>query len=57
MFTDLNENTYTDAIKFVTAVGIMTGYADGSFKPDNPVTVAEFCRMIHILGQGKENIK
>ena len=56
MFTDLNENTYSDAIKFVTEAEIMGGYLDASFKPNEPVTVAEFCRIIHVLGQGKESI-
>lgn len=56
MFTDLNENTYTNAIKFVIESEIMKVYPDGSFRPNEPVTVAEFCRMIHILGQGKENV-
>lgn len=51
MFNDLNENTYTDAIKFVTQAGIMTGYPDGSFRPNEPVTVAEFCMMIHKLSR------
>lgn len=49
MFTDLNENTYSDAIKFVTEAGIMKGYFDGSFRPNETVTVAEFCKMIYLM--------
>ena len=29
--------------------GYMTGYPDGSFKPDNPITRAEFCRVLSFI--------
>ncbi len=29
--------------------GYMSGYPDGSFKPDNPITRAEFCRVLSFI--------
>ena len=29
--------------------GYMTGYPDGSFKPDNPITRAEFARVLSFI--------
>lgn len=46
MFTDLSERADNTAILFLTQNGIMDGYADGSFRPNNMVTVAELCRII-----------
>lgn len=46
MFTDLSERTDKTAILFLTQNGIMDGYADGSFRPNNMVTVAELCKII-----------
>ena len=46
MFTDLSERTDKTAILFLTQNGIMDGYVDGSFRPNNMVTVAELCKII-----------
>jgi len=36
-------------IKKAINAGYMTGYPDGSFKPDNPITRAEFCRVLSFI--------
>ncbi len=36
-------------IKKAIAAGYMAGYPDGSFKPDNPITRAEFCRVLSFI--------
>ena len=41
MFTDLSEKTDNTAILFLSQNGIMDSYADGSFRPNNMITVAE----------------
>ena len=46
MFTDLSEKPDNTAILFLTQNGIMDGYADGSFRPNNMITVAELCKTI-----------
>lgn len=51
-FTDVDEKKYgwaLEAINFMTDNGILTGYPDGSFKPQNPVSKAEFTVMVSRL--------
>lgn len=51
-FSDVNETKYawaTESIDFMVDRGVLSGYPDGSFKPGNPVTKAEFAHMYHKL--------
>ena len=52
-YTDMNENHWAyQSIKFLTEVGVVVGYPDGTYKPDIPVTRAEFASMaIKAFGQ------
>lgn len=52
-YTDMEETHWAyQSIKFLTEVGVVVGYPDGSYKPDIPVTRAEFASMaIKALGQ------
>ncbi len=52
-YTDMNESHWAyQSIKFLTEVGVVVGYPDGTYKPDIPVTRAEFASMaIKALGQ------
>ena len=52
-YTDMDESHWAyKSIKFLTEVGVVVGYPDGSYKPDIPVTRAEFASMaIKALGQ------
>ena len=51
-FSDLDENcTYYEAVKSVTAYRLMSGYPDGSFRPDSDITRAEFVAMLAPYGQ------
>ena len=45
-FTDIAGHWAEDYIKRATAKGIVSGYPDGTFKPNNPVTRAEFTVML-----------
>ena len=51
MFTDVTEKTFTkdafNAINFVTNAGILSGYCDGSFRPENRMTNAEVCKALY----------
>lgn len=43
---------YADAVSFAGFTGIVTGYEDGTFRPDNPLTRAEAVTMINrMLGR------
>lgn len=47
IFSDIPENhSFYNAIMDCAAKGITSGYADGTFKPVNPVTKAQFCVML-----------
>lgn len=46
-FSDVPGNhTFCDAITWAAGQGIVGGYADGSFRPGNSVTKAQFCVML-----------
>ena len=44
-FTDVKEsNWFYQAVKWATEQGIINGYKDGTFKPNQPMTRAEYCQ-------------
>ena len=45
-FKDINTAEYTEIVAKAYKLGIVKGYPDGSFKPDKPVTRAEFIAML-----------
>ncbi len=46
-FRDVGRDYWAyDAIEWMARSGILTGYGDGKFKPDNAVTRAEFAKMM-----------
>ena len=52
-YTDMNESHWAyQSIRLLTEIGVVVGYPDGTYKPDIPVTRAEFASMaIKALGQ------
>lgn len=47
LYTDVPQHQwYADAVEAVTKRGLFTGYADGTFKPDQPITRAELTSVI-----------
>lgn len=47
IFTDVNLNTTnSEAISFLKNAGIVSGYSDGSFKPNNPLNRAELLKIL-----------
>lgn len=44
--SDITGNTHEKEIREIMALGIMSGYDDGRFKPENNVTRAQFAKMI-----------
>lgn len=53
-FTDVaTDNDYEDAINALVGLGVVTGYEDGTFRPEKVVTRAEMAKLIvEILGYG-----
>ena len=57
-YTDMDQNHWAyQSIKFLTEIGVVVGYPDGTYKPDIPVTRAEFASMaIKALGQESASV-
>ena len=57
-FTDVDKGDYAyEEITYLAGKGIISGSGDGSFKPENLVTRAEFAKMLVIaLGLQNENV-
>ena len=45
-FKDANNSWYSDEINYAVAKGFIKGYSDGTFKPNQAITRAEFAQMI-----------
>lgn len=57
-FEDVSKHWASDAISRAAAKGIVNGYADGSFKPDEPMTRLQFAAMlVRALGLQEEPSK
>lgn len=52
-FTDVANTDYAKAIETLTALGVVSGYEDGTYRPEKTVTRAEMAKLIvEILGYG-----
>lgn len=52
-FTDVADTDYAKAIETLTALGVVTGYEDGTYRPEKVVTRAEMAKLIvEVLGYG-----
>lgn len=52
-FTDIADIDYEEAIETLEALGVITGYEDGTYKPEKTVTRAEMAKlMVELLGYG-----
>lgn len=50
VFTDVSSDQWaSDAIAYVQSAGLMTGYNDGTFKPDSKLTRAEAVKVLNVL--------
>lgn len=46
-FSDITGKDCTQAVAYLASYGILTGYADGTFHPDAPVSRAAFAVLLH----------
>ena len=51
-FTDQADISQTEAVDMLSALGVINGYTDGSFKPDATITRAEAAKMIYTIWNG-----
>ena len=52
-FTDEADIKAKDAVNMLSALGVIAGYNDGSYKPDATVTRAEMAKMIFVVRNNK----
>ena len=52
-FADQADIKATDAVNMLSALGVINGYDDGSYKPDATVTRAEMAKMIFVVRNNK----
>lgn len=55
-FTDISSHWAKDYIAMGSAKKYVSGYKDKTFKPDNPVTRAEFCQMVTNISAFKSKV-
>ena len=49
-FSDVEEGyEYAPAISILTQLGVISGYEDGTFKPENPVERDEMAKLVYVL--------
>ena len=48
-FADCLDSDNAADIAYLKAAGLVNGYPDGTFKPGNTITRAEFCQMVYNL--------
>ena len=54
-FTDRADIKTDEAVDMLVALGVINGYTDGSFKPNDTVTRAEMAKMIYVVRTGKSD--
>ncbi|MFD2170464.1 S-layer homology domain-containing protein [Tumebacillus lipolyticus] len=57
-FTDVSATMWAaDAIRFTSARGVMKGYPDGTFRPDQPITRAEMAVLLTAFRKGGDAVQ
>lgn len=51
-FTDAADIEQTEAVEMLSALGVINGYTDGSFKPNDTISRAEAAKMIYTIRNG-----
>ncbi|MBQ5778215.1 MAG: S-layer homology domain-containing protein, partial [Oscillospiraceae bacterium] len=51
---DINEN-YKDDVNMLVELGVLSGYPDGSFRPEDKISRAEFAKMAYVLKYGSDD--
>lgn len=46
-FPDVDGSEYAQAVDYLASYGILTGYADGTFRPEAPISRAAFAVLLH----------
>ena len=55
-FTDDSDINQTEAIEVMEMIGVISGYPDGSFRPDGNVTRAQMAKMVATIVAGGDDV-
>ena len=55
-YTDADKVSYTEAVDVLTAIGILNGYPDGTFRPTNTIARHEMAKMVAVLANAGDDI-
>lgn len=55
-YTDIDKVNYDEAVDVLSAIGILEGYSDGSFKPSNTIAREEMAKMVAVLSNAGDDI-
>ena len=55
-FTDAADVSHDEAVDVMTAIGVINGYPDGSFRPEGNVTRAQMAKMVAYIVAGGEDV-
>ncbi|MBP1736283.1 MAG: hypothetical protein H6Q60_164 [Oscillospiraceae bacterium] len=53
-YSDVNDSDLSEAVTVLSDIGIISGYPDGTYRPDNTLTRAEFSKLA-IYAEGEED--
>ena len=51
-YSDYDKVSYAEAVDVLSAIGILDGYPDGTFRPTNTIKRSEMAKMIAVLSNG-----
>lgn len=55
-YTDADKVSYTEAVDVLSAIGILNGYPDGTFRPTNTIARHEMAKMVAVLANAGDDI-
>lgn len=55
-YTDTDKVSYTEAVDVLSAIGILNGYPDGTFRPTNTIARHEMAKMVAVLSNAGDDI-
>ena len=56
-YTDVADSDwFAQSVKYLSSIGIVQGYPEGDFRPDNPITRAEFASVISKYGRADSSL-
>lgn len=53
-FSDVPEGAFADAIETLSSLGVIAGFPDGTFRPGEPLTRAQFAKLVVVI-TGRED--